>query len=244
MVAAKAGTSVELEEIAGPACEADGGDDDGSMGTVELNGVMIDFMGVVYTETTTTLTYYVSEPVGEDANLDAWTIELPNCVEVAATPEGVEVTVGAEFTSIEFQLTESFVVGGFSITFEGLWEVGMVSLTASIGEESPGAQIIGLSCEEYVPSDDDGDDDGDEDGDDDGDEGDGKVKLCHNGHTIEVAQPAVEAHLAHGDTLGPCDQGDGDSDGDTDGDSDGDSGDDDSDDDDGDDDGDDDDDDD
>jgi len=40
----------------------------------------------------------------------------------------------------------------------------------------------------------------------------GKVVICHippgnsgNRHTIEVGQPAQSAHLAHGDTLGPCD---------------------------------------
>lgn len=33
---------------------------------------------------------------------------------------------------------------------------------------------------------------------------DGKVLLCHNGHTICVAPEAVEAHLAHGATLGGC----------------------------------------
>ncbi|MEZ4594303.1 MAG: FecR domain-containing protein [Chloroflexota bacterium] len=32
----------------------------------------------------------------------------------------------------------------------------------------------------------------------------GKVTLCHNGNTIEVDADAVDAHLAHGDTLGPC----------------------------------------
>ena len=39
----------------------------------------------------------------------------------------------------------------------------------------------------------------------------GKVVICHyppgnpgNRHTIDVGQPAVSAHLAHGDTLGPC----------------------------------------
>lgn len=39
----------------------------------------------------------------------------------------------------------------------------------------------------------------------------GKVVICHippgnpgNAHTIEVGQPAVAAHLAHGDTLGAC----------------------------------------
>jgi hypothetical protein len=38
-----------------------------------------------------------------------------------------------------------------------------------------------------------------------------KVVICHyppgnpgNRHTIEVGQPAVQAHMAHGDTLGPC----------------------------------------
>ncbi len=30
------------------------------------------------------------------------------------------------------------------------------------------------------------------------------VAVCHNGHTIFVAPPAVEAHLRHGDTVGPC----------------------------------------
>jgi hypothetical protein len=31
-----------------------------------------------------------------------------------------------------------------------------------------------------------------------------KVTLCHKGHTITVARPAVRAHLRHGDTLGSC----------------------------------------
>lgn len=35
--------------------------------------------------------------------------------------------------------------------------------------------------------------------------GEEKVLLCHKGRqTLEVAEPAVEAHLGHGDTLGPC----------------------------------------
>jgi RTX calcium-binding nonapeptide repeat (4 copies) len=32
----------------------------------------------------------------------------------------------------------------------------------------------------------------------------GKVTLCHNGHEITVSQDAVAAHLAQGDTQGPC----------------------------------------
>jgi hypothetical protein len=35
--------------------------------------------------------------------------------------------------------------------------------------------------------------------------GKNKVTLCHKGkRTIRVAQPAVKAHLKHGDTLGTC----------------------------------------
>ena len=44
--------------------------------------------------------------------------------------------------------------------------------------------------------------------------GAGKVTLCHippgnpdNAHTITVGASAVPAHLAHGDTLGPCPDG-------------------------------------
>ena len=31
-----------------------------------------------------------------------------------------------------------------------------------------------------------------------------KRTLCHRGQTLEVAEPAVQAHLGHGDTLGAC----------------------------------------
>jgi hypothetical protein len=32
-----------------------------------------------------------------------------------------------------------------------------------------------------------------------------KVRICHKGKkTLEVAEAAVDAHLKHGDTLGPC----------------------------------------
>lgn len=49
----------------------------------------------------------------------------------------------------------------------------------------------------------------DEDADNDDDvTGGGKVLVCHkpnkNAHTLSIAPAAVPAHLAHGDTLGPC----------------------------------------
>jgi len=49
------------------------------------------------------------------------------------------------------------------------------------------------------------------DGDDDDDDDNDKVTICHippgnpgKAHTITISQDAVPAHLAHGDTLGPC----------------------------------------
>jgi hypothetical protein len=32
----------------------------------------------------------------------------------------------------------------------------------------------------------------------------GRVTMCHNGTVISVGEPAVPAHLAQGDTIGPC----------------------------------------
>jgi hypothetical protein len=67
-----------------------------------------------------------------------------------------------------------------------------VYYAASLGSPDPGA----LSEEEPPPE-----------------EG-GKVTICHippgnphNEHSIQVSQNAVPAHLAHGDTLGPCPHG-------------------------------------
>jgi len=32
-----------------------------------------------------------------------------------------------------------------------------------------------------------------------------KIVVCHNGHSVSVSKTALRAHLAHGDTEGPCD---------------------------------------
>jgi hypothetical protein len=31
-----------------------------------------------------------------------------------------------------------------------------------------------------------------------------RIQMCHNGHTIAVDMAAVQTHLDHGDTAGPC----------------------------------------
>jgi len=93
--------------------------------------------------------------------------------------------------------------------------------TDACGNVSTFEQIIGINI--VIPPGDENDDDSDEDDDDDSDDDDeddeddddededdsDKVAICHgtgNGsyHTIYVNQNAVQAHLNHGDYLGPC----------------------------------------
>ena len=31
-----------------------------------------------------------------------------------------------------------------------------------------------------------------------------KVTICHKGNTLEISENALDAHLGHGDTVGPC----------------------------------------
>ncbi len=39
---------------------------------------------------------------------------------------------------------------------------------------------------------------------DEHDPGEKKVVVCHKGKTLEIGKPALDAHLKHGDTQGPC----------------------------------------
>jgi hypothetical protein len=41
-------------------------------------------------------------------------------------------------------------------------------------------------------------------GDPPADKADKKVTVCHKGNAIEISVNALSAHLAHGDTEGPC----------------------------------------
>jgi hypothetical protein len=69
------------------------------------------------------------------------------------------------------------------------------------------------SCEEVDDQEDEAiDDEEDEDTDDEEEYGQSKVTICHKGREIHVAESAVQAHLKHGDTVGPCDDGEEDPD--------------------------------
>jgi len=43
------------------------------------------------------------------------------------------------------------------------------------------------------------------DGDKGRDHDQNKVTICHKGHTLTISRSALDAHLKHGDVLGPCD---------------------------------------
>jgi hypothetical protein len=34
--------------------------------------------------------------------------------------------------------------------------------------------------------------------------GEKKITICHKGQTLELPEAAIQVHLNHGDTLGPC----------------------------------------
>ena len=81
--------------------------------------------------------------------------------------------------------------------------IRIYTATDNCGNVSEFEQIIGINSV-IPPGDDDEDDEDDEDDDDYR-----RVAICHgtgNGdyHTIYVSQNAVQAHLNHGDYLGPC----------------------------------------
>jgi hypothetical protein len=88
--------------------------------------------------------------------------------------------------------------------------IRIYTATDNCGNVSEFEQIIGINSI-IPPGDEDDDDEDDDDEDDDEDEDDDyrRVAICHgtgNGeyHTIYVSQNAVQAHLNHGDYLGPC----------------------------------------
>ena len=64
-----------------------------------------------------------------------------------------------------------------------------------------GGSVVGAGMAEAKPG---GNGKGNQKGGKGKKKGNEKVTLCHNGHTIRVARPAVRAHLKQGATEGPC----------------------------------------
>jgi hypothetical protein len=57
---------------------------------------------------------------------------------------------------------------------------------------------------------------GNDNDDNNGGNGNGRVTICHKGSTLTISQSGLDGHLGHGDTLGPCGNGDHDDDDDDD----------------------------
>lgn len=81
-------------------------------------------------------------------------------------------------------------------------ETGVVTGMVSLNNDDE-LQPVTISIR--IPAVDGGDDEGDENADEEDEDDSKKVKVCHNGHTIVISKSALPAHLAHGDTEGPCD---------------------------------------
>jgi hypothetical protein len=104
----------------------------------------------------------------------------------------------------------------FNLTYSDLEYSGnniirIYTATDACGNVSTFEQIIGINI--VIPpgddEDEDDEDDDEDDEDDDDDDDDDKVAICHGTgdgsyHTIYVNENAVQAHLNHGDYLGPC----------------------------------------
>lgn len=80
----------------------------------------------------------------------------------------------------------------------------IVAKVASPGAKSSPSQRGDARRDEGVSGRSDGEGDDDDDDNADDDQYGHKVTICHKGHTISVDRHAVPAHLAHGDTVGPC----------------------------------------
>jgi hypothetical protein len=113
--------------------------------------------------------------------------------------DSVYVTVTDNCSSVNLTYTDTEVSGNNVIRDYVATDV--------CGNTTAFEQIININNIIITPP--PGDDDDDDDDDEDDDNNHHKVAICHgegNGsyHTIYVNQNAVQAHLNHGDYLGPC----------------------------------------
>ncbi len=222
-VGMKSTNDASFADITGPICEvyepeAEGGDDgegedeegEGEEPPIESitleNGYQIDFVGAESSDSNTTFSYRVTEQEGAK-DLSNWVLELPECIVVVEATFGYELVAedpNAGLAGIKWEVTDDFTSDLFTVTVMGEVETGMGYVAAKGGTDVTLAEIAIPTC--TVESTDEPAEEVDEG---EAAEPGARVLVCHNGMTLTVAAPALEAHLAHGDTLGACEDTDG-----------------------------------
>ena len=103
-----------------------------------------------------------------------------------------------------------FVVDAETVVADDLQPGDVVYVEAYVREDGPPVALF-IADAEHIAQ-----DDVDRDVDEEDDDGVDKVTICHrppgnpdNEHTLTIGEPAVDAHLAHGDTIGVCPTGEG-----------------------------------
>lgn len=112
------------------------------------NGYRVTFVGVSYTQTTSTWRYYVEElPVAQD--LSNWVLALPlACARVVgASPRGelVNPDPNARLVGIKWQPGGGFVAGEFAVTLSGAIGLGRIDVAVK-GPDVAIGQINGPVC--------------------------------------------------------------------------------------------------
>ncbi|HJR79172.1 MAG TPA: DUF5666 domain-containing protein [Anaerolineales bacterium] len=120
--------------------------------------------------------------------------EDPDCGTVVATVVSIEGNVIQFAGWPEITIGEDVQIEGGEVNFSPDQTLILVVCPSEEGQIVI-VNIIIINGEDETP--------------DQGGGGGEKVLVCHKpdkkgGHTLSIAQPAVPAHLGHGDTLGPC----------------------------------------
>jgi len=130
--------------------------------------------------------------------------QVEECVSITAVVTGIngdEITLGNG---------QTILLDG-NLVIDGELSLGTVILITACVQEDGTIVIVSIIII-YTPpptNDNDDDDDDDEDDEDDDDQGGGSVTICHKPgtpaeKTKTLPQSALNGHLGHGDTMGPC----------------------------------------
>ena len=155
----------------------------------------------------------------------AESVAYPELANLRAAGLAGPAALGGDYTICHVETNTTMEVGFFDALghiFHGDYWGSCEADTEDDYESDSGDEDDGYESEsddDDVCGDDEDDDDGDDEDDcvsDDEDEGQNQVTICHippgnvdNAHTIIIAEPAVDAHLAHGDYVGSCAESNG-----------------------------------